>query len=183
MAPPAAPAPGQTDVAAAGDQPSPAPTGQPGIEPPPAIAYGPQVVPSLGTATAPMTNELAGFDGTAPLVLAPQIAGQQVQPNGPGVGTATSTAPSGFASAVEPVQDVAAATLSIVQPSWYATTVALLVLLAAASSGAVLRRRGEDVPEGLPLSAAVRPRDAAAHQARSVRPADLGRRAPRSIRP
>jgi hypothetical protein len=81
------------------------------------------------------------------------------------------------------VNDLAAATLSIVQPSWYATTVALVLMLAAASYGALLRRRGEEVPESIAIMSAIRPHDATALAARSIRPADIATPKARSIRP
>ena len=148
---------------------------QPGIEPPPITSYGVSVVPSLGSAARPLTNPLSND----PLVMAPMVAGQEVAPNGQG--SAVAEAAAAIAPVADPVSNVAAASLSIIQPSWFATTMAMLVLLVAAAYGALLRRRGEQVPEALAFTGAVRPGDQRAH-ARSVRPADMAAGV-RSIRP
>jgi hypothetical protein len=145
---------------------------------PAAVSYGVSVVPSLGTASQPLTNPLGG-DVPPPLVLAPQVAGQPVAAGRADAPAAAPGSPSGLL-AVEPVRDVAAATLSIVRPSWTATALALVLLVSAAGYAAVLRRRGAEVPEALAVARAIRPADLPA--ARSVRPADLGARA-RSVRP
>ena len=116
-----------------------------------------------------------------PLVLAPMVAGQQIVPGTTDVAV-TAEDQSVLQAAAEPVRNVAAASLSVVQPSWYATTLALLVLLGAACYGAVLRRRGEEVPEAIAFTGAVRPGDRRPSAARSVRPVDM-QRSVRSVRP
>lgn len=188
------PAPAEGEVVAQGDEPVPAvePTvpaegeaaadGEvPALTPPPIETYGVSVVPSLGTAQRPLSDPLSGD----PMVLAPMVAGQDVKPESPAVAGTAAPEKSALLEAAEPVQNVAAASLSVIQPSWFATTMAMLVLLGAAAYGAVLRRRGERVPEALafgrPVGGAVRPSDQS-RMARSVRPADL-RGAARSIRP
>jgi hypothetical protein len=125
---------------------------------------------------------MAGFDGTAPLVLAPLVADGSQVPGQAGAWSSTSTE-SGLLGNVGPVRDVTAATLSVVQPSWYATVTALLVLLGAAVYGAILRRRGEMVPAVLAIPTAVRPMDGPALVAMSVRPMDITPSHARSIRP
>ena len=165
-------APADGDVAAEGEAPAEGAVAADGIAPPPIETYGVNVVPSLGTAARPLTNPYSGD----PMVLAPMVAGQQVK----GAPDPAPIDKSALLQVVEPARNVAAASLSVVQPSWYATTMALLVLLAAASYGAVLRRRGEDVPEAIAFTGAVRPRNTGT--GRSVRPVDL-QRSVRSVRP
>ncbi|HUG86519.1 MAG TPA: hypothetical protein VMM13_18270, partial [Euzebya sp.] len=187
VAPPVAPAPAGEEVAAAdGTPPTEAAPGEgeEAVQPPPLDSYGPQLTPSLGTAISPLTNEMADVTADAPLVLAPQVAGQPGQPTQPGSAPpAGSPVESGFGTTIHPVQHAAAATLNIVQPSWYATAAALLVLVAAAGYAAVLRQRGQDVPDVLAIPSAIRPGDSPMHMVRSIRPADLGEPQVRSIRP
>lgn len=182
---PQAPQPAEGEVAAEGEGvPAEAPVEgeeaaaeDTGVAPPPIETYGVSVVPSLGTAARPLTDPVSG----EPLVLAPMVAGQQIVPGTTDVAVSAED-PAILRVAAEPVRNVAAASLSVVQPSWYATTLALLVLLGAASYGAVLRRRGEEVPEAIAFTGAVRPGDRRPSAARSVRPVDM-QRSVRSVRP
>ena len=202
-------APGGEDVAVAGEDAaaeqlpvvdSPADEDDAAPAPPAITAYGPQVVPSLGTAFAPNTNTYTGtVGGSAPEVLAPEVAGAdpgapQAPPGETLTGTASvagtaglmpagSPAATGLEAVMDPVRTAASSSLSIVQPSWFATTLALLILLVAASYGALLRRRGEFVPEAVDFSRAIRPGDAARLAVSSVRPTDLVTGQARSIRP
>ncbi|MEE8602616.1 hypothetical protein [Euzebya tangerina] len=185
--------PGAAEAVEAADGAAPA------IAPPPITTYGPQVVPSLGTATAPNTNTYTGVPGgfVPPTVLAPEVAsGPQAAPGTPVTGssstdgsvqasgaTSLTTPQTGIAVAIQPVSNVAAASLSIVQPSWFATAFAMVIMLVAASYGAMLRRRGEVVPEALDFSRAIRPRDASVLAVRSVRPLDLDEGQVSSVRP
>lgn len=173
-------APEGEDVGVAGEDPDQVGVdgealGEDGVVPPPIETYGVSVVPSLGTAQRPLTNDYAAAE---PVVLAPLVAGQDVQQDQ----AAGASQDSSVLRVSDPARNVAAASLSVVQPSWYATSVALLVMLAAAAYGAVLRRRGEQVPDAIAFAASVRPGDRRAHAVRSVRPADLSGNA-RSVRP
>lgn len=186
-APEGAAAPDTPEAAAAPDEPAAAADAADAAAdaPPPIEIYGPQVVPSLGTATAPGTQDFTVADSPSPLVLAPMVAGAQVKPGGI---TSTGGDVDGIdkqplLSAPEQVRQVAAASLSIVRPSWYATATALAILLGAAAYATMLRRRGEEVPEALRIPGSVRPGDRLAVAVRSVRPVDLDLRQASSVRP
>lgn len=190
-----APPPGDPAAGAPADPAAPPAQLDPsaaGLEPPP-VDYGPNLVPSLQTATAPSSSLDGSFDG-GPSVPAPMVAGDDpaspasapqggaaTTPSAGGTPTTPTAEPSPFATP-SAVLTVAASSLDVVRPTWYATALAVLVVVAAAVWATAVRVRNGD--EVLPvLSGAVRPADVPAWLGRSVRPADLPRQAGHSIRP